>query len=66
MEENLRKHSHWRIPGIRKYAIEFEIDLRSWLIGLTFGDINTGTTRARSPSRSAAGVDVRRQNHIEL
>jgi hypothetical protein len=34
-------HSHWRIPGVRKYAIEFQIDLRSWLIGFTLGDINT-------------------------
>jgi len=34
-------YSHLRIPGIRKYALEFEMDLRSWLLGFTFGGINT-------------------------
>jgi hypothetical protein len=33
-------YAHWRIPGVRKYAIQFEIDLRSWLVGFTVGDIN--------------------------
>jgi hypothetical protein len=36
----MKFHSHLRIPGVRKYAIELEIDLRSWLVGFTFGDIN--------------------------
>jgi len=34
-------HCYWRIPGVRKYAIQLEIDPRLWLIGLTFGEINT-------------------------
>jgi hypothetical protein len=34
-------YSQWRIPGVRRYAIEFQIDRRSWLIGFILGDINT-------------------------
>jgi hypothetical protein len=37
----MRFHSYWRIPHVRKYAIVFEIDPRSWLFGFTFGEINT-------------------------
>jgi hypothetical protein len=28
--------SRWRIPGVRKYAIEFDMDLGSWLIGVMY------------------------------
>jgi hypothetical protein len=31
----------WRIPGVRKYALVFEMDLCQWLVGVTFGGINT-------------------------
>jgi len=29
-----------RIPGVRKYALVFEMDLSQWLIGFSFGSIN--------------------------
>ena len=33
-------HSQVRIPGVRKFALVFEIDLRQWAIGFAFGSIN--------------------------
>lgn len=29
--------SYWRIPHVRRFAVEFEMDLQQWMIGFCFG-----------------------------
>jgi len=39
-EESEVSYCECRIPGVRKYALVFEMDLSQWLIGFSFGGIN--------------------------